>query len=396
MMKEVLTLTGLQSMIKTAVSGAFPALCWVKAEIHDLKVNMSGHCYIDLVENAPDGQSFRARASAVVWASKWRVLGVYFRETAGRPLARGMNVLVRVRVQYSELYGMNLVVEDIDPAFTVGEAELRRQETVARLKAEGMFDMNAAMEIPRIVRCFAVISSDTAAGYGDFVRHIEDNGYGFRFRYRLYPAPMQGDSAPAGIVSALEQVYSDSCQGAGYDAVLILRGGGSNADLACYDDYTLAANIAQFPIPVFAAIGHERDVHVCDMVAAKSVKTPTALADFILEQAVSEDSMLASYSDRLMQAMRLKIKREENRLDNMARRLYSAFAVRAGNEEAKLKILELRLKKSDPVEVLASGYALVYRNGAKVPAVSGLSAGDTVEVRFSDGTALCKIENINR
>lgn len=396
MMKEVLTLTGLQSMIKSAVSGAFPALCWVKAEIHDLKVNTSGHCYIDLVENASDGQSFRSRANAVVWASRWRVLGLYFRETAGRPLARGMNVLVKVRVQYSELYGMNLIIEDIDPAFTVGEVELRRQETIARLKAEGMFDMNAALEIPRIVRSFAVISSDTAAGFGDFVRHIEDNGYGFGFCYRLYSAPMQGDAAPAGIVSALDRIYADYGQGLHYDAVLILRGGGSTADLACYDDYTLAAHIAQFPIPVFAAIGHERDVHVCDMVAAKSLKTPTALADFILEFVVSEDNMLASYSDRLIQAMRLRIKAEDSRLDNMARRLYSAFAVRTGNEEAKLKILELRLKKSDPVEVLASGYALVYRDGSRIPTVSGLSAGDTVEVRFSDGTALCKIENINR
>lgn len=396
MITEVLTLTGLQLMIKSAVSGSFPVPCWVKAEIHDLKVNMSGHCYVDLVENAVDGSGFKAKAGAVVWASRWRILGKYFEEVAGRPLSRGMEVLAKVRVQYSELYGMNLVIEDIDPAFTVGEAELRRQETVARLKAEGMFGMNATMDIPRLVRKMAVISSGNAAGYGDFVKHLQDNGYGFRFDCRLYQSPMQGDAAPSGIISALEEVYADSERGMAYDAVLILRGGGSNADLACYDDYGLAANIAQFPLPVFVAVGHERDVHVCDMVAAKSVKTPTALADFILDRVIAEDNMLVSFYDRIVSSLRLRIRTEENLLCGFARRLSAAASIRLGNEESRLKILELRLKGSDPKEILKAGYALVYREGIRVRSASSLAKGDAVEVLFTDGTAVCRIENTRK
>lgn len=438
MQAEVLTLTDLQLRLKAAVVNAMPGPCWVKAEIHSLKVNMSGHCYMDLIENDAEGRQFKAKVQAIVWASKWRMLEPYFLEVAGKRLAVGMGVLLKVRVQYSELYGMSLIVEDIDPAFTLGDAEMKRQATIARLKAEGMFDMNRTLGIPRLIHRFAVISAEGAAGYGDFVRHIGDNGYGFRFFHRLYSAPMQGNAAPEGIVAALENVMEDSEAWASYDAVLILRGGGSNADLACFDDYDLAANIAQFPLPVFVAVGHERDVHICDMVAAVSVKTPTALADYILDAFISEDNMLVSFADRLTAALRNRIGTEDVALQSMVRRLFVSLQVRIDGEEralqnmtgrlfsalrsrmdaegrtlqnitrrvvaasvlrmkgeaAKLDMLELRLEKSDPREILQSGYAMVYKKDVRVPSVASLAPGDDVMVGFQDGKALCRVEKI--
>lgn len=416
MQADVFTLMDLQHRLKIAVNEALPYSCWVKAEVNGLKVNMSGHCYIDLVENDSNGKQFKAKAQAIVWSSKWNMLGRYFKEVAGKPLAEGMKILLKVRVQYSELYGMNLIVEDIDPAFTLGDVEMKRQATIARLKAEGMFEMNRTLPVPRLIHRFAIISAEGAAGYGDFVRHIADNGYGFRFCYCLYSAPMQGDSAPEGIIAALENVIADSEAGACYDAVLLLRGGGSNADLACYNDYDLAANIAQFPLPVFVAVGHERDVHICDMVAAVSVKTPTALADYIMDAYISEDNMLVSFGERLAAAMRgrigtedvmlqsivrrlfvslqARIDAEERTLQNILRRVVAASVLRMKGENAKLDMLELRLEKSDPREILRSGYTLVYNKGVRVSSVSQLSPGDDVDLGFVDGTVRCNVVTV--
>ena len=426
--------------VRGAVAETFPRPVWVKAEIHELKIHGNGHCYMELVEKGTGREMFSAKAQAVIWRSRRSLVEAAFYQGAGHRLEAGMTVLVQVRVQYSEVYGMSLSIEDIDPAFTLGEVELARQRTLERLRKEGMLDMNSTLPLPRLPRRFALITSESAAGYGDFMHHLYDNGYGFRFYTRLYPAPMQGAAAPGGIISALEAVMADVEAGGVYDAVLLLRGGGAVTDLACFDDYDLAVNIAQFPLPVMVAVGHERDTHICDMVAARSVKTPTALADLIVNAFVEEDASLTALGDRLRSSVTLRLdgmrqrleqtarrlgsgtemrcRLERNRMDMLLMRMRKGVTLRSGNERngldilwmrvksgtvlrlkaesGRLDMLELRVRKGDPVAMLRPGSAYVLRNSRPVVSVADLAPGDRLDLMLRDGTARCLVESVNQ
>ena len=426
--------------VRGAVAETFPRPVWVKAEIHELKIHGNGHCYMELVEKGTGREMFSAKAQAVIWRSRRSLVEAAFYQGTGHRLEAGMTVLVLVRVQYSEVYGMSLSIEDIDPAFTLGEVELARQRTLERLRREGMLDMNSTLPLPRLPRRFALITSESAAGYGDFMHHLYDNGYGFRFYTRLYPAPMQGPTAPGGIISALEAVMADVEAGGVYDAVLLLRGGGAVADLACFDDYDLAVNIAQFPLPVMVAVGHERDTHICDMVAARSVKTPTALADLIVNAFVEEDASLTALGDRLRSSVMLRLdgmrqrleqtarrlgsgtemrcRLERNRMDMLLMRMRKGVTLRSGNERngldilwmrvksgtvlrlkaesGRLDMLELRVRKGDPVAMLRPGSAYVLRNSRPVVSVADLAPGDRLDLMLRDGTARCLVESVNQ
>ncbi|HIZ86487.1 MAG TPA: exodeoxyribonuclease VII large subunit, partial [Candidatus Coprenecus stercoravium] len=393
--------------------------------------------YMELVEKGAGRDVFSAKVSAVIWRSRRTLVESAFYQGTGRRMEAGMTVLVLVRVQYSELYGMSLSIEDIDPAFTLGEVELARQMTLERLRKEGVLDMNGALPMPALPRRFALITSGTAAGYGDFMNHLYDNGYGFRFYTKLYSAPMQGASAPAGIIDAMNRVLDDMAEGAQYDAVLLLRGGGAVADLVCFDDYELAVNIARFPLPVLVAVGHERDRHICDMVAARSLKTPTALADYIVDAFVAEDASLTALSDRLRFSVGLRLdglrvrtdqlarrlgtgtdmrcRLERSRMEVLTQRMRKAAALRSGSEEnglnilwmrvrsgtalrmkaesGRLDMLELRIRKGDPVAMLRPGSAYVLRDGRPVESVSSLTAGDRIDLMLPDGTARCLVES---
>ena len=439
-MQEYITLTQLQQRIRVTVADKFPVPVWVRAEIHELRVHSNGHCYMELVEKGSGREMFSAKVSAVIWRSRRTLVEAVFYQGTGRRLEAGMTVLVLVRVQYSEIYGMSLSVEDIDPAFTLGEVELARQRTLERLRKEGMLDMNRMVPAARLPRRFALITSETAAGYGDFMRHLYDNGYGFRFYIRLYQAPMQGSAAPAGIVAAMHAVLDDVEAGEIYDAVLIVRGGGAVADLVCFDDYDLAVNIAQYPLPVMVAVGHERDTHICDMVAGVSVKTPTALADHIVRNFVDEDASLVSLSDRLRNTVALRMEGVRHALDDTGRRLLSCTAVRCGQERGRmdlimhrmvtgvrsrissgnaavdmllmrlrsgyalrfraetgrLDMLELRVRKGDPVAMLRPGSAYVTRGGRQVESVSSVAVGDRLDLMLKDGRVECSVESVIR
>ncbi len=439
-MREELTLSELLSEIKGAVADAFPGRVWVKAEIHAKSVAASGHCYLDLVEKASGrGTMFKAKASAAIWANRWEMLRPYFREMTGQELQVGMAVLVCIRVQFSELYGLTLTIDDIDPAYTLGEVELRRKQTIERLTKEGMIDLNKGLPMPGLLKRLAVISAEGAAGYGDFVKSLQESG--FAVDATLYPAPMQGDIAAEGIIAALELIYSDMEQNDAtqYDAVLILRGGGSVADLACFDDYELAVNIAQFPIPVLVAVGHERDTHVCDLVAAVSVKTPTALAAYILAGFEEVSDEVENYYDTLQNALRERFMNEwlcvdriaqraasvsvlrcrtgmaalnataeklsvvlRNRfrggvteLDQLKRRLLPAVRYRFRNEESRLEMLKLRAEKGDPRVLLRSGYVIAMDGERRVlNSVAGLRKGTALQLMFADGQADCEVKDV--
>lgn len=374
-MNEGISLYDLQKRIKTSIDSSFTHQYWVKGEISALKTNYSGHCYIDLVDNDAAGGGIRAKASAIIWSSAWRIIKPYFESTTGYSLSEGMNILVKVMVQYSELYGLSLIISEIDPSFSVGEMEIRRQKIIQQLRSEGMFDINKELTLNSLPRRFAVISSLTAAGYRDFMEHLHKNEYGFSFYTKLFPAMMQGSGAPKSIVQALDDVLALLESGEEeYDAVLILRGGGSSIDLSCFDDYDMCVAIAQFPLPVFTAIGHDQDYHICDMVSFRNLKTPTALADYFVDVFVDEDSQITSIATRLALAVSNKLSMEENRL----------------------RLFEQRITKGNPLSLIESGYSIIQKNGMKIDSIDSIAVGDTVKIMVKGGSAECRVEKIEK
>ena len=390
MEKEYIDLFGLQSGLKQGIESLFPKRIWIKAEVSAVKARSGGHCYLELSQS--DEKGLIAKASAIIWSSRYRFIAPYFESVTGSPLAEGMTILVETQVNYSELYGLSLIINDIDPEYSVGVKELERQRTIERLQKEGLMGLQKELQLPLLPYRLAVISAEDAAGYRDFMRHLEENPYGFSLDVSLYPSLMQGADCPTSIIAALDAVMEDA---SGYDAVLILRGGGAKLDLACYDDYELAAVIAQYPIPVLTAIGHDQDHHVCDMVAHEHVKTPTALADFILGIYEGEDERLSSLQTRMRLAFSNKIYAAESSLNALLARVRGGFALKIAAMESALSVIEARLSSADPRRILERGYALaVDADGVVVKGAAGHSAGDKVSVMFSDGTLDCIVDDV--
>lgn len=368
MEKNVIDLFTLQTEVRQSLESSFPARVWVRAEVSAVKVRGGGHCYLELSQS--DESGLVAKASAIIWASRYRVLGPYFESVAGSPLQQGITVLLRVQVNYSQLYGFSLIVDDIDASCTLGEKEKERLATIERLKKEGLLDRQKSLEMTALPYRLAVVSAPDAAGYRDFERHLKGNAYGFVLETVLYEAVMQGASAPESISDALKAAASAEKP---FDAVLVLRGGGSNLDLSCFDDYRLASAIATCPVPILTAVGHDQDFHICDMVAWRYVKTPTALADTFIEIYADEDQYISSFAGRLKTAFLNKISLMGSRVD----------------------VLESRIAGADPRRILSRGYALVVDDGGVVMKnAAGHSAGDNVKVMFADGTLDCRVTGI--
>lgn len=381
MEKEFIDLFELQTRLKEGVESLFPKRIWLRAEVSAVKARPGGHCYLELSQS--DDKGLIAKCQAVIWSSKYRFISPYFESVTGSPLQEGMSLLVEVQPSYSQLYGLSLVVNDIDPEFSLGVKELERQKTIGRLQKEGLMDMQKGLTLPFLPGRFAVISAEDAAGYRDFMKHVGGNPYGFRFDIDLYPALMQGAGAPASMIEALDAVLES---GVRYDAVLVMRGGGSKLDLACYDDYSLAAVIAQYPIPVLTAVGHDQDYHICDMVAYEFLKTPTALADYILDIYSSEDERLLSCLTRIGLAVSDRLYREEALLDSLAARVRGSFSLKIAALEAGLQVLQARIEGADPRRIIERGYALALDSEGRVmKGVSGVRRGDKLVVAFADG-----------
>ncbi len=385
---KLYTLYQLQSDISEVLAEAFTDSLWVRSEVSECSVNRSGHCYLTLVEKEEKSGRLLAKCSAVIWAQTYRILSAHFRSVTGSDIVAGMNILVKVQVNYSELYGLSLNIRDIDPSFTVGNLELERQRTIARLSEEGMMDINSSLELPALPRSLAVISAETAAGYRDFIEHLHGNQYGFTFATTLFPAPMQGAEAPSGIIAALDTVAQRIDE---FDAVLILRGGGSVMDLVCFDDYDLALNVAQFPLPVLTGIGHDKDYHVIDMVAWHNLKTPTALADFFIEMFVHEEQAVAALISRLKLALKSKSHRELALFDNMKVRIRSAVSLKASEALRRVDLLQTRLIAANPRTLIEKGYLVVLKDGRRIATGAELVPGERLKVMFSDAVVECEV-----
>lgn len=318
MRPNILSLFELNKTIQESIREAFPDTYWVTGEISELKINASGHCYMELIEKDSLTDKIIARARAIIWAYSYRMLGPYFELTTGRTLSAGLKVLVSVTVQFHELYGFSLLVNDIDPTYTIGDLARRKAETIARLEKEGVLYMNRELPFPLVPQRIAVVSSQTAAGYQDFVDHLVNNEYGFRYDVTLFPAVMQGEEAPSSLISALERIAKKTEK---YDVIVIVRGGGAQSELSIFDDYRLASHVAQFPLPVLTGIGHEKDEPVLDIVAHRRLKTPTAVAGYIIDQTLLFDNRLDEAADKITDLARSILETEHNLLNDLSVRI---------------------------------------------------------------------------
>ena len=398
-----ITLRELQRRVKSALEGQFALPLWVSAEISEIKVNYSGHCYLELVEKGGDNGVPLAQSRAVIWRSVYPRVAAYFEAETGRKLAPGIRILARVTVNYHELYGFSLQITDIDPSYTLGDMERQRQQTIAQLQQEGVWDMNREAPMPAVVQRVAIVSSANAAGYQDFCQELAKSPYAFRTE--LFDAFMQGDAAEESIIAALCAVAERSEE---FDAVVIIRGGGSASDLNCFNAYRLCAHVAQFPLPVLTGIGHDKDTSVADMVAHTALKTPTAVAGWLVERMDTIDAWLDNAALQLRDASAGIFRRHELRLAELGSEIahQSALLLLRRNEQltrwsdelsaavgellrrqhTRLTTAEELIASRSPEHILSLGFAIIHRGDETVTSAKGLSSGDTLRVELSDGT----------
>ncbi len=430
---EAYSLYELNALVRQVIGQELPDEYWVQAELSDVHVNASGHCYLEFVQKDSHSNAFLAKARGMIWNSVFRLLRPYFEQETGQAFVSGIKVLVKVKVGFHELYGYSLTVVDIDPSYTLGDMARRRREILAQLEAEGVLTLNKELSLPRFAQRIAVISSATAAGYGDFCDQLLTNSAGLVFYPRLFPAVMQGDNVEQSIIASLNAIYAEAdC----WDVVVIIRGGGATSDLSGFDTYLLASNCAQFPIPIITGIGHERDDTVIDAVAHTRVKTPTAAAEFLIAHLSETAMQLQQWADEVVEAARVRMEqerlrlqrimiglpsrvqlrrmREDKRLHVLAQRVYAtfplflsneryrhsmleqrlraAFAQRFSNEQHRLELIRTQMENASPERLLQKGYSLVFCDGKVVTDSSLLSAGDRIEVRVAKGSFQAEVK----
>ena len=389
-------------MVRESIECEMPEEYWVEAELSECR-ETRGHCYMELIQKDELSATPVAKAPAKCWANKWLTIRPYFERITGQQLHAGMKVLLQVYPQFHEAYGFSWIVNDIDPTYTIGDMARKRQEIIKKLKDEGVFDLQKELQLPMFCQRIAVISSQTAAGYGDFCNQLADNPYGFKFETQLFPATMQGEGVEQSIINALERIYDTD-----YDCVVIIRGGGATSDMSGFDTLALAENVANFPIPIITGIGHERDESILDMVSHTRVKTPTAAAAFLIEhlkevldvidssqdritryaqqKLTTLNSQLAIVSESIPRLFSLVMTRQESKLDMLEQRMRTSIDRRLTSESHKLELISEKLKALDPTLLLARGYSITMHNGHAVKDASSLAPGTEIETRLAKGT----------
>jgi len=399
-----ITLSELTEQIQQTIRTGFETPVWIRAEISELRENQGGHCYLELIEKDTDSDTLLAKSKATCWASTYRMLKPYFESATGQTLRAGLKVLVAVTVEFHSVYGFSLNIRDIDPTFTMGEMAARRMQIIRQLEADGVVDMNKQLPMPAVVQRLAIISSATAAGYGDFSDQLKNNPSHFVFYTRLFPAIMQGDQAEGSIIKVLETIYEHAEL---FDVVVIIRGGGATTDLACFDSYDLALNCAQFPLPILAGIGHQRDVSILDMVAYASLKTPTAVAEYLnsnLQEA--EDQALNIFADiraviknkidtdnrridqtklRIKQTLRSWVVQKTHLLERQKSRLQSTVRMQLLKQNNRLVVLEKSIDTYSPVFLLRHGYTITTLHGKRITSAGQVKPGDKIRTYVHDG-----------
>ena len=377
---------------------------WVEAELSEVRESR-GHCYMELVQKEEQTNTPIARASAKCWRSTWSMVEPYFLRTTGQALRAGMKVRLKVYPQFHEAFGFSWIVTDVDATYTLGDMAKRRQDIIRQLKEEGVFDLQKSLRLPLFCQHIAVISSETAAGYGDFSAQLRDNEYGFHFSTRLFPAIMQGEQVEQSIIAALDGIYRQIDD---FDCVVIIRGGGATADMSGFDTLALAENVAQFPIPIITGIGHDRDECVLDMVSHTRVKTPTAAAALLIDNLKQVLDTLTDAQQRITRYTQLKLStlkaqlgnlqssiphlltvimtRQHTRIDTLAQRIPLLADRRLTQEKHRLELMSEKVKMLDPSLLLKRGYSITLKDGHVVKDARQVQAGDEIETRLSKGT----------
>ena len=451
---KAISLSELNENLKLSIKAAFPHNIWVVAEIGEIKENNNGHCYLDLIEKEQNATHIKAKVKATIWSFTYRMLKPYFKSLTGQSLKEGMKIMINASIEYHELYGLSLNVKDIDPNYTIGDLERQRNEIIRKLTEEGVFDMNKEIPLPLVIQRIAVISSETAAGYGDFINHLENNPYGYKIKCKLFSAHMQGEHTETSIIDAFERIHAELSN---FDIVTIIRGGGAQSDLSYFDNYWLAYHCAQFPIPVFTGIGHEQDDSIVDMVAHTRLKTPTAVADFIINRMLSFESQIDALAHNLTSLTNNILKDENHQLAMMVLRIPTlvnetlnkkykeiqkyTFNFRSNiqksifnniqsvdafkhnlqyksnhkinrnshdvhlyvnsldnkskrmfqNQINKLTLYENIIQLSNPEHILNKGYSITIWNYVPIKDIKNVSHGDIIETRLVKGRLLSKI-----
>ena len=427
-----LTLSELNGLVRELIETQMPGPYWVEAEIAELHES-GGHCYLDLIEKDDKTNTPIARASAKCWRSRWMILKPHFIHVAGKLLTKGMKVLLAVSPQFHENYGFSWIISDLDPTFTIGDMELKRKRIIAQLKEEGVFEANKELLMPMFTQRIAVISSATAAGYGDFSRHLSENEYGYAFQTTLFSSVMQGEGVEAGVISALNRIFTQIDQ---FDCVVITRGGGATSDLSGFDTLDLARNVANFPLPVLTAIGHDRDESILDMISNVRLKTPTAAAAFLIDRLHMVDETLDNLRNRLVRVTEHRLQQEKQNLHHLSTYIPRLFAIVKTQHDAKLnnymnrclsaamstkdrhnmtisnldsrmkiaanhlltihqnhlEILQRQLNALDPQRVLERGYSITTYNGKAIQKSNSVKKGDVIQTRLVDGVIVSIVD----
>ena len=365
--------------IEEVVENDLPERYWVRAEIASMSVR--GHCYMELVEKGENG-ILSAKVRATCWNNVYALLSAYFAQEAGESLHVGLQVLLEVSVEFHAVYGLSLNIWNIDPTYTLGDLAKQRQATLQQLTEDGVMELQKELKLPSLVRRIAVISSADAAGYGDFCDQLKNNRFGFSFQTQLYPAVMQGDNSAHSIIEALHSIAEQEEE---WDVVVIIRGGGANTDLRCFDDYNLTSHCAQFPLPIIAGIGHTRDISIVDMVVKISVKTPTAAAEWLIERVAEQVEQVGGLVLRLQRAAIGAVNKEKNRLSLYQQRLKSAIRGAVLREQGKLGLWQKTIELHSPERIFKMGYSLTTVNGEVINNQADVKAGDLLETHLHTG-----------
>lgn len=399
-----MTLYELNHQVTKALGNAFPSPIWIQAEIAELRQASNGHCYLELIEKSEETGQISARARATIWAFKWYAISSLFEAATGQRLCNGLKILIEVQVTMHEAFGYSLNIQNIDPSFTLGEMERRRRAIIQRLSDEGMIDMNRELPFPTLPQRIAVISAENAAGYGDFCHQLQSNEWGAKFYIKLFPAIMQGDRTERSVIDALERIADVQSL---FDVVVIIRGGGSVADLSSFDSYELAVNIANFPLPIITGIGHERDRSVCDEVAHTSVKTPTAAAALLVDTIGEQFGTLSDLEQHILYNVRGRMEREMMRitrlangvrsthitlqqqigkLDIMGERIAMLARQKVASGQQKMEYLQRTIHMAQPDNILQRGFSITRYNGKAVRNPDEIPQGAHLEIQTHQGT----------
>lgn len=422
----------MNSLVRDVISMSLPDSYWVEAELSEAREGYGGHCYMELIEKDERSNTPVAKAHASCWRNRWGLIKPHFERITGQRIHAGMKVLLKVHAQFHENYGFSWIVDDIDPNYTMGDMARKRQEIINTLKEEGVFELQKELQLPMFCQRIAVISSATAAGYGDFCNQLADNDYGLQFRTRLFPATMQGEGVEQSVIAALDSI---NAEWEDWDCVVIIRGGGATSDLSGFDTLALAENVANFPLPIITGIGHERDESVLDMISFQRVKTPTAAAAFLVQHLTDVYATVMDAQEAISQYVKRRLQMERMRLDRLSNQIPTLFSlvktrqgayldrlmnrlsarvqsrisdsrrrldILSGNiqpvierklmtQRHRLEMLEQRIKSQDPALLLKRGYSITLRDGKAVKDAAQLNAGDIIETRFAEGSVTSEV-----